>query len=201
MIPTRVEVPLVQFVHLVAGRRDVRDVQAARRLRDARRPARRDRRRRDPVLHAPALARPHARSRHRPGAQQSRENPVYYVQYAHARIASMLRRLPDERVAGRAGVRRPTGATAAPPRRAPADQEAGGVPGRDRRGGRAAAPHRIAGYALELAQDFTSLLRAVQGDRRDAGGGRVVPDRAVAGGPADDRDLAGAAGVSAPESM
>ena len=25
---------------------------------------------------------------------QSRENPVYYVQYAHARIASMLRRLP-----------------------------------------------------------------------------------------------------------
>src|SRR5205085_11072605 len=26
--------------------------------------------------------------------KQSRENPVYYVQYAHARIASMLRRLP-----------------------------------------------------------------------------------------------------------
>ncbi|MBV9337296.1 MAG: arginine--tRNA ligase, partial [Solirubrobacterales bacterium] len=30
--------------------------------------------------------------------KQSRENPVYYVQYAHARIASMLRRLPEERV-------------------------------------------------------------------------------------------------------
>ena len=26
--------------------------------------------------------------------KQSRENPVYYIQYAHARIASMLRRLP-----------------------------------------------------------------------------------------------------------
>ena len=31
--------------------------------------------------------------------QQSNENPVYYVQYAHARIASMLGRLPAERVA------------------------------------------------------------------------------------------------------
>ncbi|MGH2882106.1 MAG: arginine--tRNA ligase, partial [Solirubrobacteraceae bacterium] len=30
--------------------------------------------------------------------KQSRENPVYYVQYAHARIASMLRRLPEERL-------------------------------------------------------------------------------------------------------
>src|SRR5436305_2434647 len=32
--------------------------------------------------------------------KQSRENPVYYVQYAHARIASMLRRLPAERRLG-----------------------------------------------------------------------------------------------------
>src|SRR6202020_1835573 len=31
--------------------------------------------------------------------KQSRENPVYYVQYAHARIASMLRRLLPDRVA------------------------------------------------------------------------------------------------------
>ncbi len=30
--------------------------------------------------------------------KQSRENPVYYIQYAHARIASMLGRLPSERV-------------------------------------------------------------------------------------------------------
>ena len=31
--------------------------------------------------------------------KQSRENPVYYIQYAHARIASMLRRFPEGRVA------------------------------------------------------------------------------------------------------
>src|ERR1700755_1938877 len=30
--------------------------------------------------------------------KQSRENPVYYIQYAHARIASMLRRAPSDRV-------------------------------------------------------------------------------------------------------
>ena len=43
--------------------------------------------------------------------KQSRENPVYYIQYAHARIASMLRRLPSERVAGarrRTGIRSPS---------------------------------------------------------------------------------------------
>ena len=42
-------------------------------------------------------------------ASQSAENPVYYIQYAHARIASMLRRLADERVERRAERRR-TGA-------------------------------------------------------------------------------------------
>ena len=40
--------------------------------------------------------------------QQSMENPVYYVQYAHARIASMLRKLPAGRVAA-ARARRRTG--------------------------------------------------------------------------------------------
>ena len=30
--------------------------------------------------------------------EQSQDNPVYYVQYAHARIASILRKLGEERV-------------------------------------------------------------------------------------------------------
>ena len=46
--------------------------------------------------------------------EQSSENPVYYVQYAHARIASMLQRLGDARVAGgAAGARRRTRPAAA----------------------------------------------------------------------------------------
>ena len=44
----------------------------------------------------------HGRPRPRPGAQaQSQDNPVYYVQYAHARIASILRKAGRAR-AGRA---------------------------------------------------------------------------------------------------
>ena len=39
--------------------------------------------------------------------QQSAENPVYYVQYAHARIASVLRKAGEERVAR--GARPPRG--------------------------------------------------------------------------------------------
>ncbi len=32
-----------------------------------------------------------------PARKQSRENPVYYIQYAHARIASLLRKAGEER--------------------------------------------------------------------------------------------------------
>ena len=59
--------------------------------------------------------------------KQSRENPVYYVQYAHARIASMLRRLPEERVAAALSVE--WDAAGLEDLRAGPDQEAAGVPG------------------------------------------------------------------------
>ena len=55
------------------------------------------------------------------------------------------------------------------------------------------APHRIAVYALELAQEFTAFYRDCQVVGRDARGGRVVPDRAVGGRAADDRAVAAAA--------
>ena len=35
--------------------------------------------------------------------EQSQDNPVYYVQYAHARIASIMRKLGEERVAAALG--------------------------------------------------------------------------------------------------
>ena len=38
-----------------------------------------------------------------PGPEQSQENPVYYVQYAHARIASILRNVPEGTEAAVAG--------------------------------------------------------------------------------------------------
>jgi arginyl-tRNA synthetase len=84
--------------------------------------------------------------------EQSSENPVYYVQYAHARIASILREAAD----------RPRDIRAA---RAlePAERElikkllafpTEVAEAADRR-----APHRIATYALALAQTFTAFYR------------------------------------------
>ena len=76
--------------------------------------------------------------------EQSSENPVYYVQYAHARIASMLAKAGPERVRaarrGGGGAR----ARAAARDRARADRAAAGVPGGARGGGGAprAAPDR-----------------------------------------------------------
>ena len=48
---------------------------------------------------------------------QSQDNPVYYVQYAHARIASILRKAGEERVARGAGGRPARRATSASTRR------------------------------------------------------------------------------------
>jgi arginyl-tRNA synthetase len=89
--------------------------------------------------------------------EQSSENPVYYVQYAHARIASMLAKAGDERVAAALG------AGARPEALHPAERElikkllafpAEVAEAADRR-----SPHRIAAYALELAQVFTAFYR------------------------------------------
>jgi arginyl-tRNA synthetase len=88
--------------------------------------------------------------------EQSAENPVYYVQYAHARIASMLRKAGSERV------ERALGANFDQPLH-PAERAlikrliafpVEAAEAADRR-----APHRIAAYALELAQDFTAFYR------------------------------------------
>jgi len=90
---------------------------------------------------------------------ESAENPVYYVQYAHARITSVLRKAGEARVeeAMRGG---------APPalheaeRRLVARLLAFG----DEVGEAAAkrAPHRITAYVLDLAQAFTAFYRDCQ---------------------------------------
>jgi arginyl-tRNA synthetase len=96
--------------------------------------------------------------------EQSSENPVYYVQYAHARIASMLARAGEERVAAAlaavadgAGV----GGTAAPlePAERALIKKLLAFPDEVAEAAERRAPHRIAVYALELAQDFTAFYR------------------------------------------
>jgi arginyl-tRNA synthetase len=96
---------------------------------------------------------------------ESSENPVYYVQYAHARIAAVLRKAGQERVDAALAAAGAPGFGAAlelhPSERALISkllawpQEA--VEAADRR-----AVHRIATYALELAQAFTAFYRDCQ---------------------------------------
>lgn len=91
--------------------------------------------------------------------EQSAENPVYYVQYAHARIASVLAKAGGERVAA---------ALAESDRDSPLTLHASerglvkrllAFPGEVEETARRRAPHRIAAYALELAQEFTAFYR------------------------------------------
>jgi arginyl-tRNA synthetase len=131
--------------------------------------------------------------------EQSNENPVYYVQYAHARIASMLAK------AGETRVEAALGAGARPPQLHPAERELikkllafGGevAEAAERR-----APHRIAAYALELAQTFTAFYR----DCRVVGAeGDGVEDFRITLSVAAQRVIArslGLLGVEAPASM
>jgi arginyl-tRNA synthetase len=92
--------------------------------------------------------------------RESAENPVYYVQYAHARIVTMLGKLDADRVARAVGGGTPDwgdhGLEAAERELIKAlvvfPEEV--AEAAERR-----APHRIAGYALELAQVFTAFYR------------------------------------------
>ena len=96
---------------------------------------------------------------------QSQDNPVYYVQYAHARIASILRKAESEgrnadeaEIAAGARADAVRGAPTEPAERAllrrlldlPAEIEAAA----ERR-----APHRICAYATATAADFHSFYR------------------------------------------
>jgi arginyl-tRNA synthetase len=113
--------------------------------------------------------------------EQSSENPVYYVQYAHARIVSVLARAGEQRVraalADMAGASGPAAAEAldageasegaealscAPPLD-PAERalikQLLAFPEEIAEAAARRAPHRIAAYALELAQSFTAFYR------------------------------------------
>ena len=89
--------------------------------------------------------------------QQSAENPVYYIQYAHARIASVRRKAGEERVA------RALAATGLEVELHPSERALAkkllAFPDEVAEAAERRAPHRIASYALDLAQDFTAFYR------------------------------------------
>lgn len=92
--------------------------------------------------------------------QQTDENPVYYIQYAHARICSILDRAESE---GLEWNRSPTGLDVAlePAERALVKRLLE-FPDEVAEAAERRAPHRIAVYALELARDFTTFYHSCQ---------------------------------------
>jgi arginyl-tRNA synthetase len=84
--------------------------------------------------------------------EESAENPVYYVQYAHARISSIL---------AKAGEAEPD--TSAEVELHPSERSLVlkllAFPGEVEEAAERRAVHRIATYALELAQEFTAFYR------------------------------------------
>jgi arginyl-tRNA synthetase len=93
--------------------------------------------------------------------EQSSENPVYYVQYAHARIASVRRKAGEERVAAALADATPPPGELHPSERALVKKLLA-FPDEVAEAAERRAPHRIAAYALELAQVFTAFYRDCQ---------------------------------------
>jgi len=97
--------------------------------------------------------------------EQSSENPVYYVQYAHARIASMLERAGGECVAQALAAAQACDGLAEGEDEPLHTAERGLIekllafPAEVEEAAQRRAPHRIAAYALDLAQDFTAFYR------------------------------------------
>jgi arginyl-tRNA synthetase len=93
--------------------------------------------------------------------KQTNDNPVYYVQYAHARIASVLKQaaergLPFDRAAGIAAL-----ATLDGPAELALMREISRWPEVVRLGASLRAPHLVVQYLRELAQEFHACYAAL----------------------------------------
>jgi arginyl-tRNA synthetase len=200
--PDRLEAPLIQFVHLVDG--SERAAMSKRRGAFVTLDELLDEIGVDATRYF-MLQRSHDRTVDLDlelARQQSAENPVYYIQYAHARIASMLRRLSDERVREATGAGEATwGSDQLHPSERALIQKLVDFPAELAEAAERRGPHRIAGYALELAQAFTAFYR----DCKVVGAEPSEVESFRVGLSAATRDLIalalGLLGVSAPDRM
>ena len=85
--------------------------------------------------------------------EQSSQNPVYYCQYAHARICSIFRRFAEEGIAPRACSREELGLLSAPEERELIRLLAA-LTGETAEAAKACDPARVTRYCMELAGQF-----------------------------------------------
>ena len=132
--------------------------------------------------------------------KQSNDNPVYYVQYAHARIASVLKQAAErglafDRAAGLADL-----AALAEPAEIALMREVSRWPEVVHQGAEQRAPHLVVHYLRELAQAFHACYAALpfivdDARIRNARLALIAAARQVL------VNALGLLGVSAPESM
>jgi arginyl-tRNA synthetase len=91
--------------------------------------------------------------------RESSDNPVYYVQYAHARIASILRKAGVEEEALATGAGTPTPGTPLDPSEKALVKRLLEFPEEVREAAERRAPHRICAYSTAVAADFHAFYR------------------------------------------
>ena len=134
--------------------------------------------------------------------EQSQENPVYYVQYAHARIASILRNAGEQRVEGALTADLARSGERLHPSAASLLKRLLELPAEVAQAAERRAPHRLTVYALDVAQEFSAFYRdcRVVGAAEEGGdeGFRIALSMCAKRVIARSLDLLG---VEAPESM
>jgi arginyl-tRNA synthetase len=91
--------------------------------------------------------------------QESQDNPVYYVQYAHARIASILRKAGEERVAEALSADLRSSSERFHPSARSLLKRLLEFPAEVHDAADRRAPHRMTAYAHETAQEFSAFYR------------------------------------------
>jgi arginyl-tRNA synthetase len=135
--------------------------------------------------------------------EQSQDNPVYYVQYAHARIASIMRKIGEERVGAALSADLTVDGHSAPhPSERTLLKRVLEFPDEVAEAGVRRAPHRLTTYALDVARQFSAFYRDCHVIGAESEGGdedfRIVLSLQAQSVIARSLDLLG---VSAPEQM
>ena len=131
----------------------------------------------------------------------SNENPVYYVQYAHARIASILRKAGEGAEERAANADFDAAELQIEPSERALIKRLCELPGEVAEAAERRAPHRLCAYAMEVARDFHAFYRDCQVIGAEGAGVEearlglcLITKRTIA------RTL-GLLGISAPERM
>jgi arginyl-tRNA synthetase len=133
--------------------------------------------------------------------QRSQDNPVYYVQYAHARIAAILRKAGPERLERARAADLGAGRAKLEPAERALVKRLLELPAEAVEAGNRRAPHRLTKYGHDVASDFHAFYRdcrVVGAEPEELEDFRLVLCDATRRVIARVLDLAG---VEAPESM